>query len=138
MNVSKLSIGILILPLFLICKSGLTQEQPKAVILNQSQAVKVIKDLITYDGLKEIVKIQEAQMKDLRTILAQKDTIISSYQRTTTNNESIISSNRVIFEAQEQKYKDLNKKYVRSVRWGRFKVVLLVGAIGYGLYQTLK
>lgn len=106
--------------------------------LNLSQSVKISKQLITYDGLKEIVKIQESQMTDLRMILAQKDTIIRSYERTVMNFEGIRAKDQVILQAEQQKYKDLNKKYIRAVRWGRFKVVLLPVVGAAGLYAGYK
>lgn len=108
------------------------------VILTQQQSVKTIKDLVTYDGLKEVVKIMESQMADLREILKQKDAIITSYQNTNLKNEQIIANHQAIYKAQEQQYKDLEKKYKRSVRAGRFKIVLMAGmAVGAG-YLLLK
>lgn len=108
------------------------------VILTQQQSVKAVKDLVTYDGLKEIVKIMESQMVDLREILKQKDAIISSHERTHLKNEQIIANDQAIYKAQEQQYNDLNKKYKRSVRAGRFKVVLLPVAIAGGIYLGYK
>lgn len=111
---------------------------PNKVILSQAQALGTIKDLISYDGLKEIQKIQESQMADLREILKQKDVIISSYEATNQRNQQIISNKDAIITIKDSQYKDLEKKYRISVRWGRFKVVLIPVAVAGGAYLGYK
>ncbi len=111
------------------------------VVLTQGQALGTIKDLISYDGLKEIQKIMESQMADLRLMLKQKDTIIASHEQTNRKNEAIISKHVQIETNLEADLKTVNRKYRNAVRWGRFKLVLLpVFAVGgaYVGYKLLK
>ncbi len=69
---------------------------------------------------------------------SQKDTIISLHENNARNYQGIIANHQVISKAKDQKYDDLNKKYKGSVRVGRFKVVVIVGLVAYGIYQSIK
>lgn len=98
----------------------------------------VLKDLIRFDGCKEIVKVMEGQIIDLRKMNDQKDTIIKLHEANAINFRGIIANSETIIKNKDQSYADLNKKYRRSVRAGRFKVVLIVAAVAGGAYLVLK
>lgn len=135
----KTGLTLLILLLSQIC-SGFSKIDtlPRNVVLNPTEAIGTIKDLIRYDGCKEIVKVMEGQILDLKKMNDQKDTIIKFHENNAIDFRGIISNDKVIMTAKDQKYDDLNRRYKRSVRWGRFKVVLLPVFAAAGAYVGYK
>lgn len=128
---------IMILLAAKVCSASSMDTLPQ-VILPIEKARIVAIDLTKYAGCVEIVKVMQGQIMDLRMMNSQKDTIISKHERNARDYQGIIANDKIISVAQDQKYNDLNRKYKRSVRVGRFQIVLLVAAVAGGAYLILK
>lgn len=71
-------------------------------------------------------------------IIQSKDASIQECKQTQGRLNQVISNFSAMEKSSEIRYDTLKKKYKREVRAGRFKLLLLGGAIAYGIYQSIK
>lgn len=108
------------------------------VKIKRRVAIEVVKDLTRYDSLQVRYKLLEENIANLKMISEQKDLKLREYKDSESRLNLIISNQSALNREVDLRYKALEKEYKREVRAGRFKLVLLGGAVAFALYQTFK
>lgn len=108
------------------------------VKIKRSNAIKVVKDLERFDSLKARYILLEENISNLRMISEQKDLKIEEYKANEASLRYVIENYAIMQQSSDAQYHDLQKKHKKEVRAGRFKLVLLGGALAFGIYQTLR
>ena len=108
------------------------------VRISRSVAIATVKDLERYDGLKIEYDLLNRKVNEMVKIIQQKDDQIREDQDVIGRLNLVVNNHSAMQKMQETKYQNLQKQYTRSVRAGRFKIVLLVGVAAFGIYQTFK
>jgi hypothetical protein len=118
-----------------ISQSGIGEPEVK---IKRHRAIAIVKDLDRCDSLKKSYAQQVDIISALRKINEQKEFKIQEYKDSEARLNNVISNYAAMQDAQESRYREMEKKYKREVRMGRFKLVLLGGVIAYGIYQSIK
>lgn len=108
------------------------------VRIKRSQAIATVKDLTRYDSLKVRYQLLEENIENLKRISHQKDLKLQEYKESEDRYKVVVGNYSAMQQADKKRYSDLEKKFKKEVRAGRFKVVLLGGALAFGIYKTLK
>lgn len=106
--------------------------------LPRTAAIQIIKDLDACDGLKVRYDLLEKKNSELLKAVQLQDKTVEDLRQNEARLMEVISTISVLQRSQSDNYQALEKKYKREVRAGRFKLVLLGGAVAFGIYQTLK
>lgn len=108
------------------------------VVLSDRVAGEVMKDIIKGDACREIADILKKQIDSYQEIIKTNQQMITGLQQREKNLEQMVNNQRIITSDWEAKYKEAEKLRKRSVRWGRFKVVVIGGLAGFLIYQSVK
>lgn len=108
------------------------------VKLTLQQARSAYKDLVRYDALQYIDSMKTSQLMDYKFTIEQLRKQIATVEERERNLKLAFDGQTLLLTDEKNRVSDLERKYKRSVRLGRLKVVLIVGALAYGIYQTIK
>lgn len=126
---------LLLSSLIVFSQSAIPEPEVK---LKRSRAIAVVKDLTRYDSLQLRFRLLEENNDNLKKVIGQKDEKISEYRDSESRLNMIIGNFSAIQRSDKIKYSQLEKKYRKEVRAGRFKLVLAGGAIAFALYKTFQ
>lgn len=112
--------------------------QEPDIKIPRSTAIATVKDLERYDGLKLQYDLLEKKIGELVKVIQTKDASLNEAKHTESRLNLVISNYNAMQKSDVARYQDMEKKYKREVRAGRFKIVLLGAAGAFILYQTFK
>jgi hypothetical protein len=129
--------------LLLLSWKGYSQSDTKdddtaRVRLKVPTAMKAYIDLVKYDELKERSDLHEKIISNLEEVIKRKDESIKEKDQLITSLRTVNTDYSSLIRAKDDKYNGLEKLYKKSVRAGRFKIVLLTGALAGAGYLLLK
>lgn len=106
--------------------------------IKRHRVIGIVKDFERYDSLKVQFAICQANNLESEKRIAKKDSAIQEYKDSENRLQTVIGNYSAMQKADQKRYSDLEKKYKKEVRAGRFKLVLMGGAIAFALYKTIK
>lgn len=115
-----------------------TVPKPRVIHLTIDQAKEAMKDLMRYDAQRSIDSIRIAQISDLKSVVDMQKQQLSLIEERERNLKLAFDGQTLLINDWKSRLEESEKLRKRSVRWGRFKVVLLGGAAAYIIYQSLK
>lgn len=101
-------------------------------------AMKAAIDLVRYDEMRLRDSLQYKIIDKLEEIIKRKDEQITEQKETIVRLTTMNTLQTGIQKEVDLRYKDLERKYKKEVRAGRFKIVLLTGALAGAGYLLLK
>lgn len=108
------------------------------VKLTLNQAKQAYKDLIMYDAQKSIDSIRIGQIQEYKAVIDLQRKELATVEERERNWKLALDGQTLLMNDWKSRYEQSEKLRKRSVRWGRFKVVLIGGAVGYIIYQSIK
>lgn len=110
------------------------------VKLTLKQAKEVYKELVMYDAAKSIDSLKSAQILDYKAIIDMQRREIATVEERERNLKLAFEGQTLLLADQKSRSGELEKMYKRSVRWGRFKMILIpaAGVAGYFIAKSIK
>jgi hypothetical protein len=115
-----------------------TDTSEPVVRVVRHKAIQVAADLTRYDSLKVKYELLADNVRLLNGVIVEMKEKQENAKQTEGRLNTVISNYGVLNQMQVDRYNDLQKKYKRQVRLGRFEVVLIGAAVTYALFQTLR
>jgi hypothetical protein len=115
-----------------------TVPKPRVIHLTIDQAKEAMKDLMRYDAQRSVDSIRISQINDLKSVVDMQRSQLNIIEERERNLKLALDGQTLLINDWKNRFEESEKLRKRSVRAGRFKVVLIGGALAFAIYQSLK